>query len=187
MPSSPLYAKTRLTDLARRRALFQASAAELSRSGDAMVDLALALWPVHEEIDARDDAMAGALLRVRPRLIAGGAWRRARRWHRMPTVPCASSMDGWRAMPPGMAWSPSPDDGAGGAPQGHGRGPFDSPPRLLEKARAGEFGPYADPDLGNPAGELPHHQQRDQRELRLGHAERLGELAGLASTPTSRR
>ncbi len=35
----------------------------------------------------------------------------------------------------------------------NGKRPFDSPARLLERARAREFGPYADPDLGTlPVG-----------------------------------
>lgn len=143
-----LYAKTRLTELARRRALFQAGVAELARSGDPMIELALTLWPVHEEIDARDDAVAGALLRLRPKLIAA---RRAASGSAL-----APDANGTLRVIYGRVEGYAPEDGLLAVPQTTVQGllhkdtgvrPFDSPRRLLEKARAGSFGPHADPDL----------------------------------------
>ncbi len=143
-----LYGGTRLTDLERRRALFQAGRDELQRSGDAMVDLARALWPVHQEIDAREDTLEGALLRLRPRLIAA---------QRTASGELAPDANGTLRIIAGRVEGYAPRDGLTAAPQttiagvlekDTGSAPFNSPPRLLEKARARTFGPYADPDLG---------------------------------------
>jgi hypothetical protein len=143
-----LYSRTRLADLERRRALFQAGREELQRSGDPMVELALALWPVHQEIDARDDALDGALLRLRPLLVAA---------KRAASGELAPDANGTLRVINGRVDGYLPRDGLAAAPQTTVAGvlekdtgvvPFNSPKRLLEKARAGSFGGYADPDLG---------------------------------------
>jgi hypothetical protein len=143
-----LYSRTRLADLERRRALFQAGREELQRSGDPMVELALALWPVHQEIDARDDALDGALLRLRPLLVAA---------KRAASGELAPDANGTLRVIYGRVDGYLPRDGLAAAPQTTVAGvlekdtgvvPFNSPKRLLEKARAGSFGGYADPDLG---------------------------------------
>ncbi|HEX5043521.1 MAG TPA: S46 family peptidase [Candidatus Polarisedimenticolaceae bacterium] len=143
-----LYGGTHLTDLERRRALFSAGRDELQRSGDAMVELALALWPVHQEIDARDDALDGALLRLRPRLIAA---------QRAASGELAPDANGTLRIIYGRVEGYAPRDGLTAAPQttiagvlekDTGVAPFNSPKRLLEKARAGSFAGHADPDLG---------------------------------------
>jgi len=143
-----LYGGTRLTDLGRRRALFEAMPDALHGDGDPMLELALALWPVHAEIDARDDGEEGALLRLRPRLVAA---------QRAAAGELAPDANGTLRVIYGRVEGYTPRDGLTAVPQttisgvlekDTGVAPFDSPKRLLEKARAASFGTYADPDLG---------------------------------------
>ena len=143
------YGGTRLEDLERRRSLLDADVAAMAAAGDPMLALALALWPVHAAIDAREDEVEGALLRLRPRLIA------ARRTVAGGTL--APDANGTLRVIYGRVEGYTPRDGLAAVPQttvtgvlekDTGQRPFDSPERLLEKARARDFEGYLDPELG---------------------------------------
>ncbi len=149
-----LYADTRMAELDTRLAMFEESTEQLVARQDAMVDFAAALYPLGEEIEESDRAFQGAQYRLRPRLIAA---MRAMKNGRL-----APDANGTLRVGFGVVEGYAPRDGVFYAPQTTVRGvlqkdtgerPFDSPARLLERARAREFGPYADPDLGTlPVG-----------------------------------
>ncbi len=151
-----LYEGTRLHELEVRQETFTASVDELGDQNDPFLDLAFDLRGLAEELEARDDAHAGARLRLRPRMIAA---RRA-----MLNGRLAPDANGTLRVAFGVVEGYRPRDGVEYRPQTTVRGvlekdtgerPFDSPPRLLERARAGDFGTYVDPDLGTlPVGFL---------------------------------
>jgi hypothetical protein len=175
-----VYSGTRLADLARRRELFQATPEQLQRSGDAMIELALALWPVHREIDARDDAVEGALLRLRPRLVAA---------QRAAAGELAPDANGTLRVIYGRVEGYTPRDGLTALPQTTLAGviekdtgvvPFASPKRLLERARAGSFGDYADPDLGTVPVDFLSTNSVTNGSSGSATLNAWGELCGLA-------
>lgn len=151
-----LYAGTRLPELEVRQESFTASVDELRERNDPFLDLAFDLRGLAEELEARGDAHAGARLRLRPRMIAA---RRAMLEGRL-----APDANGTLRVAFGVVEGYRPRDGVEYRPQTTVRGilekdtgerPFDSPPRLLDRARAGDFGTYVDPDLGTlPVGFL---------------------------------
>jgi hypothetical protein len=147
-----LYANTRMDDLDTRLAMFDEPTDQLLARGDAMLDLAAELRGLGEEIDDRNRAVKGAEYRLRPQLIA--AMRTMKQGRLAPDA------NGTLRVGFGVVEGYEPRDGVFYQPQTTVRGvlekdngerPFDSPERLLQRARAQAFGPYADPDLGTLA------------------------------------
>jgi hypothetical protein len=147
-----LYANTRVDDLDTRLAMFDESTDQLMKHEDAMIEFAADLRDLGAEIEDRDRAFKGAEYRLRPQFIAAV---RAMRNGRL-----APDANGTLRVGFGVVKGYEPRDGVFYQPQTTVRGvlqkdsgerPFDSPQRLLERARANEFGPYADPDLGTLA------------------------------------
>ena len=143
-----LYAGTALTSLDTRLDLFDATTDELAERDDTMLDFALALRPLTEEIRERAKAAEGARLRLRPQLI--GAQRD------MLDGRLAPDANGTLRVAFGTVAGYEPRDAVTYAPhttiegileKDTGEAPFDSPARLLEMARAERFGRYVDPDL----------------------------------------
>jgi hypothetical protein len=149
-----IYAETKVTDLDARLAMFEESTAKLTARGDSMVAFAASLYPLGKAIDEANLALRGAEYRLRPQLVAA-----TRSMNRGRLAPDAN---GTLRVGFGVVKGYAPKDGTWYEPQTTIRGvldkdtgvrPFDSPARLLELARAGSFGPYADPDLGTlPVG-----------------------------------
>lgn len=145
-----LYAGTTLTDEETRLAMFTESTEELRSRRDPFLDLAFALRPLGREIEEADDTARGARQRLRPQLIAA---MRAMRDGRL-----APDANGTLRITFGAVRGYEARDAVTYHPHTTVRGilekdtgerPFDSPPRLLELARAESFGPYGDPDLGS--------------------------------------
>jgi V8-like Glu-specific endopeptidase len=65
-----LYDATRLGDAEARMALLDADVAALEADTDPVVQLAVALYPFRQATKTRDDAFAGAELRLRPQVLA---------------------------------------------------------------------------------------------------------------------
>jgi hypothetical protein len=147
-----LYANTNMDELDTRLAMFDESTDQLMAHGDAMIALATDLRGLGEEIEDRDRAVKGAEYRLRPQLIAA---MRAMKNGRL-----APDANGTLRVGFGVVKGYEPRDGVFYQPQTTVRGvmqkdsgerPFDSPEELLKRARAEQFGPYADPDLGTLA------------------------------------
>jgi hypothetical protein len=146
-----LYANTQMDDLELRLRSMDQDSASLLDSGDAMLELAAALRTLAEANEERQRALRGAEYRLRPQLIA--ALRDLRQGRLAPDA------NGTLRVGFGVVQGYRPRDGVryeaqttieGVLAKDTGERPFDSPGRLLQLARAGSFGPYADPEIGMP-------------------------------------
>lgn len=146
-----IYARTKIGDEATRlKLLSKATTAELERSTDPMIKLALALRPRADAAEERDKRLAGALVLADPRFIgamkekAGGV-----------LAPDANStlritygtVRGYAPKPGAPIYEPFTL-----LPQvvekNTGTEPFNSPKSLLDAVAAHKGGPYVDPKLG---------------------------------------
>ncbi|MFA6956108.1 MAG: S46 family peptidase [Thermoanaerobaculia bacterium] len=144
-----LYAGTKVDDLDTRLAMFGESTSALVKRGDSMIDLAASLYPLAKQIEDRGLEMRGARYRLRPVMI--DAMRAAKNGRLAPDA------NGTLRVGFGQVKGYEPRDGVTYLPQttiagvlekNTGKRPFDSPVKLLDLARAKQFGSYADPDLG---------------------------------------
>jgi hypothetical protein len=147
-----LYASTVMNDLDARLAMFEESAEELEERGDALIEFAAALRVLGEANEERDRAQDGLEYRLRPQLIA--AMRDMRDGRLAPDA------NGTLRVGFGEVKGYTPRDGVYYEPQttvdgviakSTGERPFDTPPQLLEMAKARRFGDYGDSELGTLA------------------------------------
>lgn len=146
-----LYKETKLEDTkARLELVKKAKTAELVASKDPFIRLGLALRPLFKERDDRADAESGALALLRPLYVA------ALREHApTPLAPDANgtlrvtygTVRGYRPTPESPVFTPFTTAKELVA-KATGKEPFDAPPRLVELAKSGKSGPYADSSLG---------------------------------------
>jgi peptidase S46-like protein len=142
-----LYAGTKLADRKLRQTLFEkATPAELRRSKDSMIRLAVALRPLLREVEERQDRFTGTLLREQPRYTAALLEQKGGR--------VAPDANGTLRLSFGVVKRPA----SGGAAftwlsevvaKNKNQEPFAAPPALLEAAAAKRFGPYADAGKGD--------------------------------------
>ncbi|GAB3006875.1 peptidase S46 [Arenimonas maotaiensis] len=147
-----VYAGSTLADTAERLALLQRSAAELEASGDALVKLAVALYPAQQRLREERRALDGDLDRVIPQYMqAVIAWKKSQG---KPVYPDANgtlritygTVDGY---PAADGLYKGPFTTVQGIVAKHtGRDPFDAPAALREAVAQRRFGPYVDPVLG---------------------------------------
>jgi hypothetical protein len=160
-----LYGKTTLEDEATRIKLLKtATTAELERSPDPIIRLAVELRPALKAVEERDEAYHGAMSAERPRYIE------ALRKFQSTSVGAPHSR-----VPPGSTLAPDANGTlritygvvrgyrpAPGAPvyrpftvlsevlkKHTGSEPFNAPPEQLAASKAGKLGPYVDRDLGD--------------------------------------
>jgi Peptidase S46 len=138
-----LYAGTSLADEKRRLALFQhATPAELAKSKDTLIRLAVRLRPLLRDAEERADRFAGRLLRSEPLYVAALLAQKG------PGVP--PDANGTLRLSYGVVKGPA---GGGAAftwlsevvKKNRNEEPFDAPKELLDAAAARRFGAYADP------------------------------------------
>ncbi|HEX9984821.1 MAG TPA: S46 family peptidase [Thermoanaerobaculia bacterium] len=145
-----LYASTKIGDADAEKAMFEETTAQLMARKDSMIEFAAALRTFGAEHDRRNLATSGAMSRIRPVIL--NALRVARGGRLYPDA------NSTLRVAFGTVEGYSPRDAVRFAPQTDVRGilqkdtgvePFNSPAKLLERARGGQFGPYADPELGS--------------------------------------
>ncbi|HSN69009.1 MAG TPA: S46 family peptidase, partial [Thermoanaerobaculia bacterium] len=144
-----LYGSTKMADQAFREDLFDDTTEQVVARKDSMLDFAIALRPLLDANRETGRRRSGALARLRPeymqalRAVRGGL-----------LAPDANST---LRVTFGEVVGYEPRDGvryepfttvAGVLEKHTGEGEFDAPDKLIEQARAKNFGPYADPDLG---------------------------------------
>jgi hypothetical protein len=149
-----LYSGTKIGDAATEEATFEEPTAKLLARGDSFILFAESLKKWGKATEERETAFQGALTRIRPVMLA--ALRVARGGHLYPDA------NGTLRVGFGEVAGYTPRDGVRYGAQTVVQGlfekekgviPFKSPARLLEQARAKNFGPYVDPDLGTlPVG-----------------------------------
>ena len=144
-----LYANTKIGVKEERLKMLDETPKQLAARHDSMLEFAAALAPELEKINARDDAAAGAMSRIRPqyfemlRKVAGGN-----------LYPDANStlritfgkLQGY--SPKDATWYTPQTTLSGVLAKETGKDPFDSPKSLIDAAHdAKKTAPYADPQL----------------------------------------
>ena len=146
-----LYTRTGLEDeRARIKLLKTATTAELKKSKDPLIKLALVLRPAHKAMEDREKAYAGAMLLLRPRYVES-----LRKFTQKPLAPDANStlrvtygtVRGYRPTVDAPVYKPFTSV-TGMVNKNTGNEPFAAPAYLLEAIKAKKFGPYAAPALG---------------------------------------
>lgn len=142
----PLYAGTKLESGEERMKLFQkATTAELKKSKDPMIQLALKLRPIQQQAEDRKDAVAGAMVLLKPRYIEA-----LRKMTQKPIAPDANgtlritygTVKNLR-LKPDAALQPAFTYVSEMVKKSTGTDPFDAPPNVLQAAKAKQFGTYA--------------------------------------------
>jgi hypothetical protein len=147
-----LYAGTKVTSAAERKAMYGETTQQLDARNDSMLRFAAALQPLRMANEERGENYAGAMSRVRPlymqalREMTGGR-----------LAPDANSslritFGTVKGYVPRDAVSYEPQTTVAGVlAKDTGSGEFDSPKTLLSAIRNKQFGSYADPQLGEVA------------------------------------
>jgi hypothetical protein len=147
-----LYEKTTLEDeKVRLKLLSSATTAELRKSKDPLIALALRLRPLEKEQEERDEAYTGAMSLERPRYIAA-----LRELAGGVLAPDANStlrltygtVRGYKPSPDKPAFRPFTTL-TEVVSKATGQEPFNAPPALLAAAKARKFGPYIDAKVGD--------------------------------------
>jgi hypothetical protein len=146
-----LYGGTKIEVQAARIALLRtAKTAELKKSDDPMIKLALALRPVQKALEDREDALVGALSLLTPRYI--DALRKAMKADLAPDANGTlrityGTVRGYRPQPSAPVYTPFTV--LSEMVKKHtGKEPFDAPARVLDAAKEKRFGAYVDDKLG---------------------------------------
>jgi hypothetical protein len=149
-----LYEKTSLADVKKRVELIRtAKTADLKKSKDPFIRLALAIHPAKKALEEREKARDGALLLLRPRYAEA-----LRASSGKALAPDANgtlritygTVRGYRPTPDAPEYVPFTTV-SGMAKKSTGTWPFDAPAYLLEAVKQKKFGPYAAPN----GGEVP--------------------------------
>jgi hypothetical protein len=147
-----LYARTRLADEELRLGLFDASSlAELEQHRDPMLRWARLLLPQLLAEEARQERLQGERALLMPGYLAA-----RREFSGRPIAPDANgtlritygTVRGYRPGPDAPFHTPFTSI-SGVVAKHRDAEPFDAPEPLLAAARAGQFGQYADPELGD--------------------------------------
>jgi hypothetical protein len=146
-----IYQETKLEDLATRLDLLKkATTAELKKSKDPLIQLALTLRPAHKSAEDRAKALDGLMALLRPRYVEAMA--------KASTTPIAPDANGTLRLTYGTVrgYKPAPDAAeyrpfttvSEMVAKNKGKWPFDAPGYLLDTIKAKKFGPYVDAQLG---------------------------------------
>ncbi len=146
-----LYQGTSLEDLdGRVKLLKTATTADLEKSKDPLIQLALKLRPLQKAASDRGDAYEGAMAMLKPRFIEA--------LQKHAKTPIAPDANGTLRVTYGTVRGYSPSPGAPlytpfttvaeMAKKHTGTPPFNVPLAVLDALKAKKFGPYVDPDLG---------------------------------------
>ncbi len=137
-----LYAGTRLADGKLRRKLFErATPAELAKSGDTLIRLAVSMRPLLREVEEHADRFSGKMLLHEPAYVAALLEQKGNR--------VAPDANGTLRLSYGVVRRPA----AGGSAftwlaevvqKNQDKEPFDAPKALLQAAAEKRFGRYAD-------------------------------------------
>lgn len=147
-----LYANTKLADLDDRKAMLTESTAQLTARHDAMLDLVAALLPLELEMERRGKETAGAMARIRPQYMQALKAMNGGVMYPDANGTLRITYGKIEGYVPRDAVYYSPLSTVGGILQKDtGSGEFNSPKNLLQQIRARNFGPYADPKLGEVA------------------------------------
>ena len=147
-----LYANTKIADQNERVAMQGESTAQLQSRHDAMIDFAAALSPLSLEIENREKEMSGTMSRIRPQYMQALKAMNGGVMYPDANGTLRITFGRVEGYIPRDAVYYSPLTSVSGIVQKDtGSGEFNSPKPLLDAIRAKNFGPYADPKLGEVA------------------------------------
>ena len=143
-----LYGSTQIGNAEAETKMLGETTAQLTARKDSMVDFAASLRAYGARRDDEEQAISGAMSRIRPVML--DALRVARGGRLYPDANSTlrfgfGQVKGYE--PRDAVWYSPQTDVFGVVEKDTGEEPFHSPKRLLERAKAREFGPYADPDM----------------------------------------
>jgi hypothetical protein len=147
-----LYDGTKLADAKVRADLFKsATTADLGKSNDPLILLALKLRPLGAEVEERHDRLAGRMAILKPRYIEA-----MRAYRKDPFAPDANStlritygtVRGYKPTPDAAPYRPF-STLSEMITKHKGTPPFDVPERVRAAAAGKKLGPYADVALGD--------------------------------------
>ena len=143
-----VYAATKIGDKAAEEAMFGETTAQLTARNDSMVAFAASLRPFADQLEENEAAFEGAGSRLRPVML--DALRVANGGRLYPDANSTLRVGFGQVKgyaPRDAVWYEPQTDVRGVLEKDTGEEPFNSPQRLLERARKHEFGTYADDDL----------------------------------------
>ena len=144
-----VYASTKIGDKDAESAMLNETTAQLLARNDSMLAFAASLRPIADQIDDAETARSGAMSRLRPIML--DALRVARGGQLYPDANGTLRV-GFGVVkgyaPRNAVWYTPQTDIRGVLEKETGEEPFNSPQRLLERARRRELGTYVDPELG---------------------------------------
>lgn len=176
-----LYAGTKIHESQARLAMLDETREKLAARNDAFVKLAADLRRVMDEKQRRDDAVAGAMMRLRPGYVA--LLQKLRKGRVYPDA------NGTLRVSFGSVEGYSPRDSVQYAAQTTvrgileketGRDPFDSPPEIRNASTGKKLGAYADPELGDVPVNFLSSSDITNGSSGSATLNASGELAGLA-------
>jgi hypothetical protein len=143
-----LYASTQIGNAEAETKMLEETTAQLRARKDSMIEFAASLREFAAKVDEAELAYSGAMSRIRPVML--DALRVARGGRLYPDANGTlrfgfGQVKGYE--PRDAVWYSAQTDVNGVLQKDTGEVPFDSPKRLLERAKAKEFGPYVDPEL----------------------------------------
>jgi len=178
-----MYAGTRLDDLATRLAWMDADVDAFAASDDPFIRLAVALYPVELEREAKEETLRGHFQEVRPRFMeALIAYQRSQGAAVYPDANATlrvtyGNVAGYH--PQDAVWYEPFTKLEGLLEKETGVEPFDSPAALLDAIRAGDTGPYALASLGSVPVNLLSTLDTTGGNSGSPTLNRRGELVGL--------
>jgi hypothetical protein len=143
-----LYASTQIGNAEAETKMLGETTAQLTARNDSMINFAAALRAFGARLDESDQAWEGAMSRIRPVML--DALRVARGGRLYPDANGTLRFGFGQVLgykPRNAVWYQPQTDIRGVVEKETGEEPFANPARLLERAKAKEFGPYADPEL----------------------------------------
>ena len=161
-----LLARTKVTDLAERKRMFDETEEQLRARHDPLLDLAFALDRELRALKEQDDRFQGAVSRLRPR------WQRAVIAHAgKPVAPDANGtlrvafahVKGY--SPRDGAWMRAADDGRRRGREEHRRAPLQRARRAAGGGAQGPREPLGGPEAEGRAGRLPRRRRHHRRQL----------------------
>jgi len=143
-----LYASTQIGNAETETKMLGETTAQLTARNDSMLSFAASLREYASKLDEEDQGFEGAMSRIRPVML--DALRVARGGRLYPDANGTlrfgfGQVKGY--APRNAVWYTQQTDIRGVVEKETGEEPFASPKRLLDRAKAQEFGPYTDPEL----------------------------------------
>ncbi len=143
-----LYASTQIGNADAEKKMLEETTEQLTKRNDSMLNFAASLRAFADQLEESELAYEGATSRIRPVMLE--ALRVARGGRLYPDANGTlrfgfGQVKGY--APKNAVWYMPQTDVRGVIEKSTDEEPFISPSRLLERAKAKEFGPYADPEL----------------------------------------